>query len=78
MTSNQEINREVSIKCTSVTVEDRNYTRDKLINGRNTQNGPILFSLKKIVFFNFILKNDRFVQAFIWILNGNGWEMNLI
>lgn len=47
MTSNQEINREVSIKCTSVTVEDRNYTRDKLINGRDTQNGPILFSLKK-------------------------------
>lgn len=43
MTSNQEINRGVSIKCTSVTVEDRNYTGDKLINGRDTKNGPILF-----------------------------------
>lgn len=34
--------------------------------------------LNKIGLFDFILKNDRFVQTFKWILNVNGWEMDLI
>lgn len=36
------------------------------------------FLFKQIGLFNFILKNDRFVQTFKWILNVNGWEMDLI